>query len=219
MDWYYLKNGRQFGPVPETSIRAWLESGFLTAGDLLWRSGMPDWAPAGEQPEFAGAAGASWSDRSAGLPGGVPYGSSPIPPPAGASGYAGFWMRAGAYIVDSLLMSVVLAAAWLPRLIKNPDPEKLREDIGLLAASFILSWLYFALMESSPLQATLGKRAFHLRVTDLEGKRITFARASLRQWAKLISGLIFYAGYVLAGFTPRKQALHDLLAGCLVVRE
>jgi uncharacterized RDD family membrane protein YckC len=57
-------------------------------------------------------------------------------------------------------------------------------------------------------------------VTDLEGRRITFARASARYFSKIITGLIpFGIGYMMAGFTEKKQALHDIIAGCLVLRK
>jgi uncharacterized RDD family membrane protein YckC len=74
-------------------------------------------------------------------------------------------------------------------------------------------------MESSYLQATLGKMAIGIVVTDLEGKRISFARATGRHFAKIISGFILFIGYIMAGFTQKKQALHDLIADCLVVKK
>ena len=80
------------------------------------------------------------------------------------------------------------------------------------------AWLYWALLESSPWQATLGKKALGLLVTDLQGRRITFARASGRYFGKLLSTIVLGTGYLMAGFTEKKQALHDILAGCLVTR-
>ncbi len=78
------------------------------------------------------------------------------------------------------------------------------------------SWLYEALMESSSRQATLGKMIFQMKVTDLSGSRISFARATGRYFAKWLSGLTLFIGYIIAGFTERKQALHDMVAGTLV---
>jgi len=83
----------------------------------------------------------------------------------------------------------------------------------------ILHWLYFALLESSEWRGTLGKKALGLEVTDLNGNRIDFARASGRFFAKILSTLILFIGYMMAGFTEKKQALHDILAGCLVIRK
>ncbi len=83
--------------------------------------------------------------------------------------------------------------------------------------STALQWLYFALMESSSKQATLGKMALGIKVTDLDGNGISFGRATGRYFGKILSGMILYIGFLMAGWTQKKQALHDLLAGCLVV--
>ena len=80
------------------------------------------------------------------------------------------------------------------------------------------SWLYEALMESSSYQATLGKMIFGMKVTDLYGNRISFARAMGRHFAKFLSGMILCIGFIMVGLTERKQGLHDLLAGTLVRR-
>lgn len=84
---------------------------------------------------------------------------------------------------------------------------------------FTVNWLYHAIMESSTKQATLGKMAISMKVTDMNGNRITFARASGRFFAKILSGLIFNIGYIIAGFTEKKQALHDMIAGTLVINK
>jgi len=81
------------------------------------------------------------------------------------------------------------------------------------------NWVYFAVLESSPWRATLGKKALGLSVVDLAGNRISFPRASGRFFAKIISSMTFLIGFLMAGFTARKQALHDMLAGCLVTRK
>jgi len=83
---------------------------------------------------------------------------------------------------------------------------------------FCASWIYEATLESSSRQATLGKMAMGLRVTDEQGRRISFARATARYFSKILSGMILFIGYIMAGFTARKQALHDLIAGTLVTR-
>lgn len=87
-----------------------------------------------------------------------------------------------------------------------------------VAIFFCANWIYEAAMESSSKQATVGKMALGLRVTDLEGRRISFARATGRHFAKIISGMTLLIGYIMAGFTERKQALHDMIAGTLVQR-
>ena len=89
--------------------------------------------------------------------------------------------------------------------------------ISMLAVA-VAGWLYFALMESSARGATLGKMALGLRVTDLNGNRIGFGRATGRYFGKIVSTAIFGIGFIMAAFTQQKQALHDIMAGCLVVR-
>jgi uncharacterized RDD family membrane protein YckC len=81
----------------------------------------------------------------------------------------------------------------------------------------VVPWLYYTTAESSQQQATLGKRLVGLRVVSDAGTRISFARANGRYWAKSLSGLTLGIGYLVCAFTPRKQALHDLMSGCCVV--
>jgi uncharacterized RDD family membrane protein YckC len=90
------------------------------------------------------------------------------------------------------------------------------EVIGNLLG-ITLNWLYFALMESSSKQATPGKMAIRIAVTDLRGNRISFGRATGRHFGKIISIFTFFIGFLMAGFTKRKQALHDMMAGCLII--
>jgi uncharacterized RDD family membrane protein YckC/ribosomal protein L40E len=141
--------------------------------------------------------------------------------------YAGFWLRAAAYLIDTILVSVVfgLVASFYPsKFLKFPDanaislaslPQLTRLGIGF---TFLGVWLYYAFFEASVWQATPGKRVLKLYVTDLNGRPLTLARATLRHFAKMISGLTILVGYFLAGFTQKKQALHDIIAGCLVLR-
>jgi uncharacterized RDD family membrane protein YckC len=90
----------------------------------------------------------------------------------------------------------------------------------LIPLTIVASWLYFALMESSARRGTLGKLVLGLFVTDLQGRRVSFARATGRFFSKIITGLIpFFIGYIMAGFTEKRQALHDMIAGCLVLKK
>jgi uncharacterized RDD family membrane protein YckC len=89
----------------------------------------------------------------------------------------------------------------------------------LYLISFGIGWLYYVFFESSKYQGTPGKIMLNIKVTDMEGEKIGFGRASGRFFGKIISVMIFYIGFIMAGFTSRKQALHDMMAGCLVVKE
>jgi uncharacterized RDD family membrane protein YckC len=86
-------------------------------------------------------------------------------------------------------------------------------------AVLVGGWLYFTLLEASPWQATVGKVALGIRVTDLAGARIGWGRANARYFGKILSSLILGIGYLMAAFTERKQALHDMVAATLVVRK
>ncbi len=89
--------------------------------------------------------------------------------------------------------------------------------IIIVLLSIIFEWLYFAFMESSSKQATFGKIIVGIIVTDLDGNRISFAKATGRYFGKFLSGFILGIGYLLAAFTEKKQALHDIISSCLVV--
>lgn len=148
---------------------------------------------------------------------------------AGYTEYAGFWLRVVAAIID--IIASAFAGAILGGCIggliggfmgvNHASPVEIREAVQPVAriAGTIAGWLYFALMESSATQATLGKMALGLRVTDLEGRRIGFGRATGRYFGKYISAIILGIGFIMAGFTERKQALHDIMAGTLVVKK
>ena len=137
--------------------------------------------------------------------------------------YAGFWLRVVASLVDMLAMYIPLGfifviAIVLTKLVagKEYDPT-----IMLLESPIVIivgTWLYFAVLESSPWQATLGKKLLGLYVTDLNGQRLTFSCATGRTLAKYLSVMTAGIGYLLCGFTERKQALHDVVAKCLVLR-
>ena len=139
--------------------------------------------------------------------------------------YAGFWRRLGAYFIDYILMFIVQALLiFLHGLLLYPDvaePESLSAVYGPLtvAAIYVIClWLYFAGMESSSKQATLGKMALGIKVTDLQGNRISFWRATGRNFGKLVSVLGLGIGLLMVGFTAKKQGLHDKMAGCLVIQ-
>jgi uncharacterized RDD family membrane protein YckC len=97
-------------------------------------------------------------------------------------------------------------------------PDLMEKLLPAALVGVVLGWLYYALLESSPWQGTLGKKALNLAVTDLEGRRISFLRATGRHFAKLLSWFTLAIGFILAGLTAKKQALHDIIADCLVIR-
>lgn len=157
------------------------------------------------------------------------------------SNYAGFWMRFVAYIIDYVIIAILQSVVIMPifamlgfgfATTQGFDFDSMSEEdiIGMIGAfvaavsaamtiSFVILTLYYSLMESSKYQATVGKMALGLKVTDTNGEKLDFVKALLRQLGKIISGMIFMIGYIMAGLTEKKQALHDIIAGALVVKK
>jgi uncharacterized RDD family membrane protein YckC len=144
--------------------------------------------------------------------------------------YAGFWLRFAAYFIDIILLNLVaiviglgigIVTGVVVGLVDHDALQTVTTILQCVMFVFILAlvWIYFAAMESSKYQATLGKMALGLCVTGRQGNRIGFGRATGRFFGKFVSGAIFLIGYMMAGWTERKQALHDMLADTLVVRK
>lgn len=124
--------------------------------------------------------------------------------------YGSFWERFAAMFIDGIILAIVnflvglLVSGW-PFFAGN-------------LVTIIIGWLYYALQESASNQATLGKRAMGLRVTDLNGHRVSFARATGRHFGKIISAIIIFIGYFMMIWDDRNQTLHDKMAGTLIVK-
>ncbi|MEK7686994.1 MAG: RDD family protein [Pseudomonadota bacterium] len=168
--------------------------------------------------------------------------ANPPPPPAwpgqlptieavAPGPYGGFWIRFVAYMIDGLIISVAAAvivaifAAFVVLTGMEYDSEELSLEIVLgtvlmVLALIVINWLYEALMTSSPRGATLGKMAIGVRIVRVDGAQLSFGRATARHFLKvMITPLVPLAiGYLMAAFTARKRALHDVLADTLVVK-
>jgi uncharacterized RDD family membrane protein YckC len=172
------------------------------------------------------------------VPSGAPPPIPAIVPLSAPLQYAGFWVRFVARLIDGLILGIPFFLMIIGPIFRfrryrllarggsfgPPDPAFVVPIIfGIVFVGtflLIVKWLYFAGMESSAGQATFGKAAMSLRVTDLQGRRLSFGCATGRFFAKIISGRItFGIGYIMAGFTQKKQALHDMIAGTLVLRK
>jgi len=153
--------------------------------------------------------------------------------------YAGFWIRFLAFLVDTVVINTLMWVMILPLLgalglsitslndINNfdfHDEESLAIFLlsvipALVTVNLLITWMYYALLQSGPRQATIGKMALGIIVIDVNGNRMTFARASLRYFSKIISSFIMMIGYIMAAFTEKKQALHDIIANTYVVKK
>jgi uncharacterized RDD family membrane protein YckC len=141
--------------------------------------------------------------------------------------YAAFGMRLIAFVIDSVILGVVFAvivSIYPTQLMIVPEVSAQNRlalpeltGLGLIVVPGLM-WIYYTLFEGSAWQATPGKRLLGIYVTDLVARPLTLSRASFRSLGRLVSCFTLYLGFIAALFTPRKQALHDLLAGSLVLR-
>lgn len=219
-EWFFEYGGQQQGPVRLDVLRQMVMSGQLRPDALVWRAGMAQWAPA---RQIAGLGP---------FPTAIPHPAmQPVPlgyyTPAEVVEYGGFWRRVLAYIIDALIVGVPLFVVFAALdVMAGVDPfenwpaSSIGQSLELLdqLVNIIVGWLYFALMESGAGQATVGKRALGMVVTDMAGQRMGFGRATGRHFGKFISALLLLIGFIMVAFTQRKQGLHDIMAGTLVHR-
>ena len=153
--------------------------------------------------------------------------------------YAGFWPRFVAIVIDVIILGVLQMFIITPIMVAigfgaasgmsgmdMSDPDNVGGMMPVIMAMVGTYWLiamalqilYFSFMESSKTQATIGKMALGLKVTDLNGAKLDFGKAFVRNLCRLISNFTFFIGYIIAGFTEKKQALHDIIAGTLVIK-
>jgi uncharacterized RDD family membrane protein YckC len=198
--------------------------GSLYPDDLVWREGMADWVETREalelydesaqtayhqpqsssyQPEVAQQAPSQWQA--------APQAPAQLRPVT----YAGFWTRLWAFIIDAIILSAAGGVVGLS-IDADFDFDFWRTESAI---QIVVFWLYFALMESSHLQATVGKMALGLKVTDDAGRPLSFGQATGRHFAKYISFMIAMIGFIMIALTEKQQGLHDMIAGCLVVKQ
>ncbi len=138
----------------------------------------------------------------------------------GQLAYAGFSKRFFASLIDGVIIFCVLVAPLIILAVAGASEETV--NVGGVITQLLAvvgSWIYEAVMDSSSKQGTLGKMAVGIKVTDLEGKRITFGRATGGHFGKYLSCFTMYIGYLMAAFTQKRQALHDIIAGTLVLED
>lgn len=205
------KEGQQTGPYPEFQIQEMVNTGMLSPDDHYWVEGQDEWQRVGNTFKRT-------------LP-------PPLSPGTSAKGeqsitlsaeHPGFWLRFAAHFIDTI---IAYAAAFVAGFaigfflaISGETDDDVFTFFGAIGG-FIAGWLYYALMESSKLQATLGKMACGFIVTDIDGKRVSFGRASGRYFGMILSLLTLFIGFIMCAFTEKKQCLHDILAGCLMYRK
>lgn len=216
--WYYVVQGNQAGPVSESVLSQMLKSGELVPETLVWTDTLKDWVAASSVEELINPVVAVVQESFPPAPLDA-LRASDKEKNVVAVGYAGFWKRVAACLIDSVIMTVAALFAGLVLGVLYGVLFRSSGGAGIFGnlVGMAMQWLYFALMESSSSQATVGKLVVGIKVVDLDGGRLSFSRATGRHFSKMISAFTFGIGYIMAGFTARKQALHDMIASCLVV--
>lgn len=217
--WYYAENGQSVGPVTMWELRELVDTGTIAKSCPICKEGEDRWVKASVVfPSF-------WRSD-------APRDASPENLGAAASvvsmAYAGFWLRLIAFVIDSILIGLIsIIPAFILGLSLGVQMGATGFDIESISVmgqllgtvvQFFVGWIYCAATESSSSQATPGKRALGIFVADLRGNRIGFGQASGRYFGKILSSMLLCIGYLMAGVTERKQALHDLMAGTLVLK-
>ena len=229
--WWYAVNGKSYGPVSERELVALARAGHFKKDDFVYAAYIGSWVRADSVHGLFDVVGpAGW--RAAGRAGrGAAAAREHTPLPRRVRAVRGVLdkVRGGVYrraAAGGAVLRGIDLDAWvvrrtdlssIGRRVRHPDEEPADRGSAVPGRRYVAAWLYFGFMESSAWQATLGKRAVGIMVTDLDGHRISFARASGRYFASLLSQMIIYIGYIIGAFTERKQTLHDLIVSTVVV--
>lgn len=141
--------------------------------------------------------------------------------PSEKNSFGGFWIRFAAYFVDVVVM--LIPTLLISYLLHSILPATNKSEMALVnfiddCVNLLVWWVYTSAFLSSAWQATPGKKICRLKVIDYSGNRISFGRATGRYFASLLSALLLFIGYLRIAFNPRRQALHDSIAGTLVIK-
>jgi len=233
MEVWIGRDGERHGPYTDGDIRQWLRSGQVSRDDLGWYEGLADWQPLSVlfPEEVRSTPPPAFTASSA--PGALPQTTT-----ATLEDYAGFWKRVAAYILDAIILYIPslliqkimggdaaeaamkqaqLSAPNDPHLMLTAFTQYYNTMLPAVLIITVMTWLYFAFCESSAWQATIGKLALGIRVTDMQGARISLPRAFGRYPAKYLSAFILCIGFLMVAWTQRKQGLHDMVVSTLVL--
>lgn len=225
--WHVGRGGQSTGPYSTEQLREMAATGRISPGDLVWKEGMAEWADCATVQGLFPAT--RTADRSSGGPDWNPYQSPTIDVTTASSDetgagrivYAEFMPRLGALILDSIFIALltivpafIIGFGSMMAFGQESGPA-IGSAISQLFSLFV-QVAYYVGFETSAKQATWGKQIVGIKVTDLNGRRLTVGRALGRYFAKILSGCTVI-GWFLPLFTEKKQALHDIVAGTLVL--
>ncbi len=230
--WHYLdRSGQQQGPVDAERIGALLAAGELSNSSLLWREGLPEWlAISSLQAELGLPPAQAWPPASANAyaPPRANLREDEGEPVEGEVVPGGFLRRWAALFIDQIVISMGYYAVFFALLIGfgavgaglgSEGLENAMLGVTLIAYPiyFLMAGAYFAGFESSASQATPGKLLLGIKVCDAQGRRLSVGHALGRWVAAALSYLTLFIGFLMAAFTERKQALHDMVSSTQVV--
>ena len=257
MEWYYAEAGQQRGPVSDAEFENLVRAGAIQDTTLVWRDGMSDWQPYGQVRPGAAPAEAVTSESAATLTGiicsqcgqafaqddvirlGDVWVCAACKPTyvqrlkeGAASGlaldYAGFWTRAGAKILDGIILWVVnmgigfvagMVVGGAARTAGGGSQQTIMLGLQVVLMAFGIALnLGYGIFFLGKFGATPGKMAAKIRVVNADGSPIGYRRATGRCFAEILSGLICYIGYIMAGFDEEKRALHDRICDTRVIK-
>lgn len=244
MNWYYAKEGRQVGPLSEEDLQAQVAAGAVRADTLVWHEGMAEWRPYGAVT--GGAAGAPALQETCAQCGRafasdemlrfgdrwVCASCKPVFVQGLKEGaiaqeqfsYGGFWIRFGAWLIDVMILSVIRFVLYLPILIKMFGALNESPSIAMIGAQMLVNVIDFGVRSGyqtffvGKYAATPGKMVCGLKIVMPDGGRVSYARALARFFAKIISYLTMFIGFIMAAFDDEKRALHDRICETRVVR-
>ncbi len=243
MEWHYIKNGEKTGPFAEADFQALVTSGDVSGDTLVWNPALKDWTRYAEIPENP-AATAPKDGRACSMCGElfaedeliefegsrICAGCKPgfvqqIKENSEISGinvmrYAGFWRRFAAVFIDGIIMFVINFPANMGF---RFSMSKVSDGAGFIVLAVVLYLsmllvpaLYMILMNGK-YGATLGKKALGIKIVKSDGIPISYGCAIGRYFAYILSGIILYIGFIMAGFDDEKRALHDHICNTRVV--
>lgn len=137
--------------------------------------------------------------------------------------YAGFWKRVIAYLIDAFIIAfpvTMIFGTVIPQAMMTDNVQVTSIAVSMpQVIMLVASWVYFAGLESSVWQATVGKKILGMQVTDTSGERIDFIKATIRYLSKFLSSFFLMIGFIMVAFTEKKQGLHDFIAGTVVLNQ
>ena len=246
MQWYYVENGQQTGPVSEEEWASLIAAGKVSGATLVWREGMDEWQPynvvqgvgtsaAGEDRLACSQCGRVFPPDEL-----IQYETALVcaeckpsffqrvqegAPLPGTVAYAGFWIRFLAKFVDGLILGAVnMAISMAGGAMIMGLARTHRADAGVVVIQVLLWFLQMAIAITystfflGRFQATPGKMALRLKVIRSDGSPVTYGRAFGRYFAEILSSLILYIGYIMAAFDEEKRALHDRICDTRVIK-